>query len=204
MSDISKRLLLIFVKNTVLGTAKTRLAKSVGDHKALEIYKYLLKYTATITKKVNASIQVHYSTYIDKEDYFDNAAFDKHIQVQGDLGQKMKAAFEAGFESGYQQIVIIGSDCYELTTSILEQAFGALQQKDTVIGPAKDGGYYLLGMRQPQFDLFDNMNWSTATVFDDSLKKIKAALLSYHQLPLLSDIDYLEDLPSELRAHFKV
>ncbi|BDS12695.1 TIGR04282 family arsenosugar biosynthesis glycosyltransferase [Aureispira anguillae] len=199
-----KKSLMVFAKNPVLGTAKTRLAASVGDQKALEIYKFLLEYTAQITSKVNCERRVFYSTHTDLDDEFSNDLFSKTVQIQGDLGQKMYAAFEQMFKEGYQQVIIIGSDCYELSTEIISQAFEALDQHNFVIGPANDGGYYLLGMRQLESVIFNHKKWSQERLYHDTLIDLEALGYSYAELPMLSDVDYLEDLPEDVRMKFEI
>ncbi len=197
-------LLMVFVKNAVLGTAKTRLAASVGDKKALEIYEFLLKHTAYIASGVPSDRQVLYNRYIEQYDMFSAARFEKKMQIKGGLGEKMLAAFQNAFGAGYEKIVVIGSDCFELNENILKNAFKALDKHDFVLGPAKDGGYYLLGMRQIESVIFKNKKWSTDRVYTDTVIDLEALGYSYFELPRLSDIDVLEDLPSSLRKKFGV
>lgn len=197
-------LLLIFAKNPILGKAKTRLAASVGDEKALEIYRFLLDYTAQMAQAVAATRQVCYTHYIGQDDAFPDAVFEKTMQQTGDLGERMQAAFASAFAAGYQRVVIIGSDCYELSSELLQEAFDTLAHKDFVIGPAKDGGYYLLGMRQLTPKLFENKAWSQAGLADATVADFDALNASYTRLPLLSDIDYLENLPATVRTKFEV
>lgn len=199
-----KRCLMIFAKNPVLGTAKTRLAASIGDQKALEVYHFLLEHTSKISQPLHVDKQVFYSKHIESEDVFSSSIFSKTVQIQGDLGQKMYAAFQESFQQGYQKVVIIGSDCYELNTAILEQAFVALEQHDFVIGPAQDGGYYLLGMRQLEHAIFQNKQWSQERLYHDTIIDLEVLGYSYQELPMLSDVDYLEDLPEEVRVKFQV
>lgn len=199
---MTKKLLLIMVKNPALGKVKTRLAASVGNTKALELYRYLLEYTAEIAQASTADLRVCYSPEILEKDAFEGERVQKIQQVSGDLGLRMQAAFEAAFSDAYEQVLIIGSDCYELNTSLLEAAFTALDKTDVVLGPTYDGGYYLLGMKRLIPELFCHKKWSTATVFEDSLTDIKRLDKSYALLPKLNDIDYIEDVPDLLRAKF--
>jgi len=197
-------LLMVFAKNPVLGTAKTRLAASVGDEKALEVYKFLLQYTAYIAAETEADRRVFYTSHADYEDMFPNESFSKTVQVQGDLGERMYAAFQEAFKEGYQRVIIMGSDCYELNPEILETAFSALEDHNFVIGPAKDGGYYLLGMRQLESAVFRNKRWSQERLYHDTIIDLEVLSYSYFELPLLSDVDYLEDLPEEVRKKFNI
>ncbi len=196
--------LMIFVKNPVPGKAKTRLAASIGDQKALDIYKFLLSYTAYIASEVESTRTVYYSSYIEKNDMFSPNQFHKSIQSDGDLGVKMNEAFDYSFHQGYSKNVIIGSDCYELNHDIIKGAFQMLDEKDFVIGPAADGGYYLLGMKQKEPAIFQNKHWSSSRLYADTLIDFEAFGYSYHELPTLSDIDYIEDLPVEIKTKFNV
>ncbi|WMX16591.1 MULTISPECIES: TIGR04282 family arsenosugar biosynthesis glycosyltransferase [unclassified Aureispira] len=199
-----KGLLMIFAKNPILGTAKTRLAASVGDKKALEIYQFLLQHTAHLTAAANGDKRVFYSNHIASDDAFSDKQFSKTLQEKGDLGKKMQAGFEVAFADNYERVLIIGSDCYELTTEIINQAFEALLNHDFVIGPAKDGGYYLLGMRRLEPAIFQNKAWSTEGLYQATINDFNTLNYSFVELPLLSDVDYLEDLPQEVRHKFGV
>ena len=110
---MTDQLLIIFVKNPQLGKVKTRLAATIGDHRALEVYVKLLKHTVAITRELEVDKVVFYSEFIDKNDLWHNSVFLKQLQSAEDLGLKMMAAFDWGFQSGYQEICIIGSDCLE-------------------------------------------------------------------------------------------
>lgn len=189
---MSKQALLIFIKNPELGKAKTRLAKTVGNEKALRIYKELLRHTRDLSLQVEATRLLFYSSFVDAEDEWNNAAFQKQLQTGKELGERMTNAFRAAFQA-HEKVVIIGSDCAALTAQIIQTAFQALDTKDFVIGPAMDGGYYLLGMRQPDISVFENIAWSTDQVFPTTMKRIQALDKTYALLPELSDIDYWED-----------
>ncbi|MDZ7845461.1 MAG: TIGR04282 family arsenosugar biosynthesis glycosyltransferase [Owenweeksia sp.] len=119
--------------------------------------------------------------------------FEKKLQSGSDLGERMKAAFQQAFEAGFQKVVIIGSDCPEIGAKVIEQAFDQLDETQVVLGPANDGGYYLLGMNG-LFNLFDDVNWSTATVRQETCDKVKAANLTFKELPELTDLDTIDDL----------
>jgi rSAM/selenodomain-associated transferase 1 len=195
----SKQLLIIFYRNPHLGKVKTRLAAELGDAKALAIYLYLASHTRTITETLSADKVVFYSDHIDTEDSWTNTIYMKQLQVGTDLGDKMYNAFQYGFDRGYNSICIIGTDCFELTPSIISNAFEALTFSDAVIGPAKDGGYYLLGMNSLHEQFFRNKSWSTNSVFKDTVRDFNAATIKFYELPELSDIDKASDLPRELR-----
>jgi len=188
-----QNVLLIFVKNTVKGKVKTRLAKTLGEDKALEVYKDLLSYTHKITKDLSLKKIAYYNEWIAQEDIFHTGNYDKAVQVIGELGVKMKKAFELAFENNAENVIIIGSDCPELTHEIILEAFEALKKHDVVLGPAVDGGYYLLGMSTFLPFLFDNKEWSTPTVFEATKVDIEKHQLSLYELPVLSDIDTEKD-----------
>src|SRR5687768_6683080 len=131
--------LIIFVRNPVLGKVKTRLAETLGAENAVKIYNKLLQHTHDITKDIVAEKYIFYADYMNNEDLWENEIYRKEMQSGLDLGERMKNAFELLFDKGYKEIVIIGSDCYELTEEILLVAFDQLKNFDTVIGPSKDG-----------------------------------------------------------------
>lgn len=186
-----KNLLIIFAKNPVLGRCKTRLAKGIGPENALAVYRILLQHTAQTTRSLKVDKEVYYTDFIDHEDSWDSTIFKKGLQRPGDLGQKMQAAFEAGFKKGYQKIVLIGTDLITLEPSDIEKAFEALDSNTVVFGPAQDGGYYLIGLSQMKPELFKNIPWSTTEVLTKSLEKIDH---TYQLLQIKNDIDTVEDL----------
>ena len=193
-----EKLLLLFVRNPELGKVKTRLAAAVGPKKALDIYIRLLRHTRQITERLPVQKRVYYAGWVAENDIWPNAQYEKRLQPPGDLGEKMEAAFATAFAEGYTSVVIIGSDCLQLTPDILRQAYHELSRHDVVIGPALDGGYYLLGMKKLYSPLFRNKRWSTEHVFPDTLQDIQTLRLSYSLLPRLSDVDYVEDLDASL------
>lgn len=188
----SKNLLLIFTRNPELGKCKTRLAAKVGDQSALDIYKFLLNHTAAITNNVNAAKQVWYSEEIWDNDIWDNICYDKRLQHGANLGVRMANAFQAGFESGFERIIVIGSDIYDLNGDDLEKAFEILKNKDFVIGPAADGGYYLIGMKTINTAIFENKTWGTSTVLQDTLNDLENE--NVELLAIRNDVDVYEDI----------
>ena len=186
--------LIIFVRNPEKGKVKTRLAKDIGDDKSLEVYQFLLQYTRDISVSCNCSHFVFYSSYVHVQDAFDDDVFTKFVQEGDDLGQRMMNAFKKVFGLGCKKVCIIGSDCYELQTETLNEAFDKLHANDAVIGPASDGGYYLLGMKQLCADLFSKKEWGTSVILDDTIASITKAGISYTELAILNDIDTIEDL----------
>lgn len=188
----SKNLIITFTRNPELGKCKTRLAKTVGDEAALRIYKYLLQHTEQVIKQIDADKAVYYSVKTRDNDIWDSKAYQKHQQVGNDLGERMQKAFENGFNSLYEKIIIVGSDLFDLEPRHIDEAFKALNKNDVVIGPAEDGGYYLLGMKTMHTSVFKNKNWGTESVCYDTLQNLKNQKTSL--LETLNDIDLYEDL----------
>ena len=186
--------LIIFIKNPAKGKVKTRLAATLGDTVALGIYKKILAHTNSVTGKVLADKYIFYSSHIDANDEWNKAAFIKALQTGNDLGEKMRNAFVGLFNKGYGQVAIIGSDCPDITADLIEQAFLELDRSDIVIGPATDGGYYLLALKKLYPALFENITWSTKHVLKQTLANCKGINKSFHLLPVLSDVDVAEDI----------
>jgi uncharacterized protein len=194
-----KQLLIIFYRNPELGKVKSRLAETIGEERALAIYLLMAAHARKISLSIPVDKIVYYSEFIDSEDNWSNLIFQKRLQHGSHLGEKMKHAFEESFNSDYESVCIIGTDCMELTEDILMKAFETLKHNDAVIGPAVDGGYYLLGMNQFIPDLFNNKKWSTSSVCGDTIQDLKRLHCSYQLLPALHDIDKESDLPQQLR-----
>ncbi len=187
-----KNALLIFTRNPELGKCKTRLAATIGDQAALDIYTFLLQHTVNITQNLNATKEVHYSVKVRKNDLWDDSVYNKKQQIGFDLGIRMEHAFAEGFRDGFERIIVIGSDMYDLTQKDLELAFLELETHDYVLGPAEDGGYYLFGMKSLNSQVFKNKNWGTETVFKDTLEDIKEKNIKL--LEVRNDIDYYDDI----------
>ena len=185
-------LLLIFTRNPELGKCKTRLAAVIGDESALEIYKFLLARTAEITKDLKADKAVFYSKTVVDQDLWDSRDYYKKQQEGQDLGERMLNAFKWGFEQGYQKILIIGSDLYDLSSKDLDEAFETLDNNSFVLGPASDGGYYLLGMKKLKKELFQDKPWGKESVLEDTLYDLQDETV--HLLEVRNDVDRYEDI----------
>jgi len=190
----SKKALIIFTKNPKLGKCKTRLAKTIGNKAALEIYKHLLQHTSTVTEHIQADKFVFYSESIHKNDIWNDTIFRKKIQQGNDLGDKMKQAFNELFQSGYEKVVIIGSDLFDLEVVLINNAFDALNTTQCVLGPAQDGGYYLLGLTKMLPFIFENKSWSTPRLWAETLSDLKENSVAFTTLETLNDIDTFDDL----------
>jgi rSAM/selenodomain-associated transferase 1 len=208
---VMKNALIIFIKNPQLGRVKTRLAQTVGNEKALFIYQQLLSLTRIVTSSLSREVALHlfYSDFINDSDEFDNQGFIKHLQAGNDLGERMQNAFQTVFETA-ENAIIIGSDCPTLTPDILRNGFHALHTYMYVLGACEDGGYYLMGMQKhcffkdKSFFVFEKMNWSTSSVYSDTVARLKERDLSLYDLPMLSDIDTEADWNHYLATNFFV
>lgn len=191
-STSGKDLLLIFTRNPQLGKVKKRLAAGIGDEAALKIYNHLLQHTFEISRNLQVEKWVFYSEQIPQQDIFMEGNFRKKLQRGKDLGERMQDAFNRGFEADFKNIIIIGSDIYDLTEEDLKKAFLALQSTDAVIGPAMDGGYYLLGLKALLPGIFQDKIWGSNTVLKSTLTDLED--LKLQQLETRNDIDSIEDL----------
>lgn len=191
--------LIIFVKNPVEGQVKTRLAKTISNSAAVAVYKQLLQHTFSITKNLAVDKFIFYGDYINDNDLWLNDLYKKQQQKGIDLGVRMKNACEFVLNLGYDKVIIIGSDCYELSQQILLDAFDELIISDVVIGPCYDGGYYLLGIKQLLPELFENIQWSTNEVLPATKKILHDLQLQFELLPTLNDVDDEASLPEALQ-----
>ena len=184
--------LLLFVKNPVLGTVKTRLAQTTGDEFALAAYRVLLTHTRKVTEAVDVTRYLFYASTINEHDEWSADRFEKRVQPNGNLGDRMRAAFEEVLAK-HDAAIIIGSDCADLRPEHLERARTELTTHDAVIGPVFDGGYYLLGLKNPLPDVFSGIEWSTETVFRETARRLVELERTFATLPTLHDVDYEED-----------
>lgn len=185
-----EKALLLFIRNPEKGKVKTRLARDLGDDQALAIYERMMEKTRKVALEVTADRFLFYSDFVDRKDAFGNADFRKYVQCGGDLGARMDYAFSLPFKmGGYRRVVIVGSDCPELTPQVIEEAFRALEDHDYVLGPSLDGGYYLLGMTHWQRNLFSGKAWSTDTVLADTRMQIEENGGRLLMLSELLDVD---------------
>lgn len=191
---------LLFVKYPEPGKVKTRLAATVGAERAAEIYRQLAE---EVLRRLPADLEVlamfdpperaaELAAWLRRPP--GDAALEWIPQSPGDLGVRLRDAFAAGFARGFDALAAIGTDCVELGHVHFAAAWPALAQHDAVLGPAVDGGYYLLALRAPHPELFRDIAWSTDTVSRQTLDRAAEAGLSLHLLPELRDIDTEEDL----------
>lgn len=188
---MSKKLVLVFIKNAVPGKVKTRLAKDLGDDLACDIYKKLLAITDKAISNVDCDSIVYYGESIEKEGWETSS---KKVQSSGNLGDRMLYAFTESFDAGYEQVIIVGSDLPDLSSEIISYAFAKLHDSDLVIGPAEDGGYYLLGQKAVNTSIYEDMPWSQENLLDITLHKLKQENKTVALLQPLNDVDNIQDL----------
>ena len=189
--------LIVFLINPVEGKVKTRIANTAGNIKALEIYRELLGILNDNLARVNCEVYLYFTETPMEISYWANANYIYRVQKGNDLGARMSAAFEEVFRDGGSQkplkVLIVGSDCPLLSAEIIDEAFLKLDKSDIVLGPAEDGGYYLLGMKKMNTELFEGVSWSTEKVLNETLDKAAGLGLSVAFTPSLFDIDTEED-----------
>lgn len=187
--------ILYFVKYPQAGKVKTRLAKTIGDQEAAHLYMQLAEQNFLVTRACKeADLIVVFDPpqdHVKVHQWLSGA--DSYIPQEGlGLGERLINSFKWAFDFGYQKVTVFGSDTLALTTTIVEQSFVALTKADVVIGPAKDGGYYLIGLSSKQPKLFEGINWSTSEVLSQTYQAIDVLKLKYHTLCPLEDLDEIE------------
>ncbi len=187
----------IYCRYPELGKVKTRLAADCGDAGALAVYEKLLNKVFKNLKESSYSFEVHYTggEKLEVEYWLQEMSFKS--QIEGDLGEKLKHSVSEWFNANDQALAIIGSDQADIDKLILDKTQEKLKSHDVVIGPVKDGGYYLIALNKAYLSLFEGISWSTEKVLHQTLGKILDEGLSYYLLPEKVDVDNLEDVPEE-------
>jgi rSAM/selenodomain-associated transferase 1 len=193
--------LLVFLRPPRIGQVKTRLAATLGEVEALRIYQFLLDKTLETAAAVDARRWLFCSENSRYEAKDATQQFETAVQHGDDLGARMAGAFRDAFKLRPTRAVLIGTDVPELSVHIIEEAFHALLDRDVVIGPALDGGYYLLGLRQLHPQLFEHIPWSTSQVYDKTMQCAQSLGLQVHVLPELRDVDVEADWLDFLNRH---
>ena len=191
--------LIIFSRYPEAGKTKTRMIPALGAEGAAQLQRHLTEHTLNIAKQLQLSrdltIEVHFAggnELLWSEWLGDNL---KYVpQVSGDLGYKMRSAFDRAFSLGNKRVVTIGIDCPDINPAILSDAFNSLHKQDLVLGIAEDGGYYLIGLNHTIPQLFQNISWGTEQVLNQTKCIAHKLNLNIHYLSTLSDIDRPEDL----------
>jgi hypothetical protein len=185
-----------------VGKIKTRLAAEIGEVRALDIYRELLSITAKTLIAVPRAVEISLDGKWETRDFrkIFGSAVSRSRQPKGDLGEKMHSLAADAFSGDYARVILIGSDCPDLTPQILEQANAALTNHDLVLGPAADGGYYLIGMKRPHPELFRDISWGTDAVLLTTIDRAEQHQLSFDLLEELFDIDRLADWQAYCRS----
>ena len=194
--------LIIFLKYPEPGKVKTRLAKDVGDNVAAKIYSYM---AMTIIENVVDPKSYNMIIFYDppeKEKEIKNWIGKKEVQyspqVGNTLGDRISNAFKEVYSNGTGKIVIIGTDCLDVTSENIKEAMKKLENCDVTLGPAEDGGYYLVGLNKYTPQIFRDIDWSTDRVLEQTLERIKVKKLNYELLKTLKDIDTFDDLGNNI------
>jgi len=192
--------LILFTRYPEVGNAKTRLIPALGATAAAEIHRQLTEHSIAQIRRLRADFPVTVQVQFVGGDRTQMQSWlggdlDYRSQASGDLGDRMAAAFQQSFAAGFGQVVLMGSDCPQLDADLLTQAFQCLPPHDLVLGPATDGGYYLIGLRRPIPELFREIAWSTEVVLAQTIAIAEQWGLKTALLPTLSDIDTPADLP---------
>jgi rSAM/selenodomain-associated transferase 1 len=193
-----KRCVILFVRLPEKGTVKSRLAQSMDEDLVLRLYENMVLDTIDMLTRGRFPFRICFTPSGARDQIVEWLGLE-HLsfpQTGDGLGDRMEEAFACVFTGGVEEALLIGSDIPGLTTDVLEEAFAALLTNDAVIGPASDGGYYLIGFRKRSFEpgIFHDMIWSTGTVFRETMDRLHGGSLKVHVLPELTDVDTLEDL----------
>lgn len=194
-----KERLIIFTRYPEPGKTKTRLIPVLGAEGAAIFQRRMTEQKLAEVRELQGfysiSVEVHFAGGNQQlmQDWLgSNIIYQK--QSDGDIGCRMASAFQASFAAGMNSVVLIGTDCPDLNHQLMAEAFKALELHDLVLGPAQDGGYYLIGLRRLIPELFTGITWSTAEVLQQTQSIAQKLELAVAYLPLLSDIDRPEDL----------
>jgi len=198
MQDAMRQRVIIFGRYPFPGKVKTRLIPHLGPAGAADLQRELTEASLRIVTRFAASSER------ESEFCFEGGNRDKVLnwlgrgillseQEKGDLGQRMYAALLKAFQNGSRRVVLLGTDIPGLTQGHLQEAFRMLREKDVVLGPSTDGGYWLVGMNRP-LDIFEGMTWGDDTVLDQTLRVLRGKKLKSHLLKPLMDVDTIEDL----------
>ncbi|MGH8002289.1 MAG: TIGR04282 family arsenosugar biosynthesis glycosyltransferase [Brasilonema sp.] len=198
--ETAKQHLIIFTRYPEPGKTKTRLIPALGTEGAANLQRQMTEHTLSQVKQLQKTSAVSFEVRFaggNLQLMQDWLGYDLVYQPQGegDLGLRMTQSFFNAFQSGAEKVLTIGTDCPDVNDQILAKAFEQLQQCDLVLGPAVDGGYYLIGLQRPIPELFINIDWGTSQVLHQTINIAQTLNLSVADLPPLADIDRPEDLP---------
>jgi rSAM/selenodomain-associated transferase 1 len=186
--------LIIFVKAPRRGTVKTRLARAVGEEAACVAYKKLVEELVERLASI-PTVELRFTPDDAVTEIRQWGRDNWHLRPQGegDLGQRLERAFADAFANGAEYVAAVGSDCPAITPDDIQSAWTVLEANDVVLGPAKDGGYWLIGLREPRPALFQTIDWSTDQVLKQTMRRAQARNLKVELLRELSDVDTESD-----------
>jgi uncharacterized protein len=206
-SPPKKNALIVFVKFPEPGKVKSRIASGLGAEKAAGIYSLMAE---TIIKKVTEPDTHETTIFFDppgrENEIIEWLGGGKHSYERQEgttIGERMSNAFHSVFSEGAEKAVLIGSDIPEITPDTVRTAFDGLDETDVVLGPAADGGYYLIGLRRPEPGLFRDIDWSTDKVLSQTIERINESQLGYNLLEILRDVDTFDDIDPGLMDNFE-
>jgi len=199
LPKIAKQHLIIFTRYPQPGKTKTRLIPALGEKGAANLQRQMTEYTLSKVKQFQESAAISFEVRFAGGDLKEmqnwlGTEFNYLVQGEGDLGKRMENSFLSAFDRGAQEVVIIGIDCPGVNVEVLTQAFEKIQNCDLLLGPAVDGGYYLIGLNRAIGKLFTNIDWGTAKVLQQTVDIAQQLNLSVAYLQTLADVDRGEDL----------
>jgi rSAM/selenodomain-associated transferase 1 len=189
--------LVVFARQPIPGTVKTRLAAAIGADASAEVYAYLLAHAVATAMMVDGGVILSLAEPADRE-WVSRFGAQNEVQGGGDLGRRMAECFRRRFSEGAVKVVIIGSDNACVAPEHLTAAFDALDEVAVVIGPAQDGGYWLVGQRSPGVDLFSDIPWSSPETLAATRLRLGTLGVAWRELENLPDIDTVDDLYAAL------
>ena len=191
---------IVFLKAPRPGFVKTRIATELDAEGAAAIYQVLVGITLSrLESRSEVELRFAPDDAAGELSHWRRPAWQLRPQGDGDLGARMGRAIDDAFSEGVARVLVIGTDCPEIEASDLDDGFSALEGHDLVVGPAVDGGYWLLGLDRPRPELMRDMRWSGDRVFDTTMHRARDAGLRVAELRRLRDIDTLEDWRTWLR-----
>lgn len=191
--------LIIFTRYPCPGKTKTRIIPALGEQGAADLQHNMTLHILRVAEhalRPGRTLEIRYEggDASRVRQWLGNQVRHLNRQPKGDLGKRLKVSFGEAFAEGACSVVAIGADCPDITADVLDQAFGALLHDELVVGPATDGGYYLIGMNRLRPELFADISWGTAMVLEETLKKAEKIGSTLTLLKTLDDIDRPEDL----------
>ena len=189
----------VFGREPIPGRVKTRLAAGVGEEAAALIYAELLAHALGVAASVEADVVLALAEPPARS-FRPPLEVAIEVQCSGDLGRRLSATFERRFAEGYRRVAVIGSDCPSLAPRHLDGALMALAERPVVLGPAADGGYWLVGARPPLAEMFTDIPWSTDGVLRATRARLRRLGLDWLELEELADLDTEADLEQAVAA----